>query len=131
MRAFRRVPTERDQHLDLRVARLRELGLERLHGRAHLLVESGKTSSWGRPGGELLRPRRASKLLRRRSGVRRSGLSPGRHQAGRWGGGVRRVDGVLQQLAGEADLHLAAAGLGLDARDEGELAWEARGEAAR
>ena len=37
------------------------------------------------------RPPQASKLPRRRSGVRRSGLSPRRHQAGRWGGVVRQL----------------------------------------
>lgn len=33
-----------------------------------------------------MRPQRASALLRRRSGVRHSGLSRSRHAAGRWGG---------------------------------------------
>ena len=42
----------------------------------------------------MLRPRRASKRLRRRSEVRRSGLSPRRRQAGGGGGGgVRRGGG--------------------------------------
>ena len=36
----------------------------------------------GASRGELLGPPRASELLRLRSGIRRSGLSPGRHQAG-------------------------------------------------
>ena len=49
------------------------------------MVASGKTLNFGTAGGELLRPRRASELLRRRSGVRRSGVSPQRAQGGKRG----------------------------------------------
>ena len=44
----------------------------------------------GAAGGELLGPRRASEQFWRRSRVRRSDQSPGRPQAGRWGGAVKQ-----------------------------------------
>ena len=47
-------------------------------------------------GGGLLGPWRASEMLRRRSEVRRSGLSPRSHQAGRWGGVVKQGGGHFQ-----------------------------------
>ena len=53
-------------------------------------------SKWKHPhlgtgGGGRLSPRQAPKLLRRRSGVRRSGLRPRRHQAGRSGGVLKQA----------------------------------------
>ena len=50
--------------------------------------------------GDVRRPRRASKLLGRRSGVRRSGLSPWSHQAGAWGGVLRQGGRRFQPAGG-------------------------------
>ena len=60
------------------------------------MVAKWRFAMRGAGRGELLRPRHASKLRRRRSGVCRSGLSPWRHQAGAWSSS--RAKGTLHQL---------------------------------
>ena len=55
-----------------------------------LVVESGEFSSSEQAEAGQQRPPQASKLPRLRSGVRRRGPSPRRHQAGRWGGVVKQ-----------------------------------------
>ena len=60
---------------------------------------------FGAAGGGLLGPPHASELLRRRSGVRGSGMSSRSHPAGGWGGGVRQVEAVCKLLAREPPPH--------------------------
>ena len=64
--------------------------------------------NFGAAGAGLLRSRRASKRLRRRSGLRRSALSLQTVQGGRWGGVVRQDGGHFQPagapVAGRAGL---------------------------
>ena len=70
--------------------------LARAFSRSSLSLSETESSTFGTARGGRRRPRRASKLLRRRSGVRRSGLSPRRHPAGGWGGVVRQRRRHLQ-----------------------------------
>ena len=66
---------------------------------ARLPVGGAASSAFGTARAELRRPRRASTLLRRRSGVRGRGLSPWSHQAGRWSAVVLQAGAVSGQLA--------------------------------
>ena len=76
-------------------------------------AESGHAPSFGSAGGGLLRPPRASKMPRLRSGVRRNCLSPTTPRAGRWRGAVRQSGGPFQPAAGPVVGQLEVDGLAL------------------
>ena len=76
-------------------------------------AECGHAPSFGSAGGGLLRPPRASKMPRLRSGVRRNCLSPTTPRAGRWRGAVSQSGGPFQPAAGPVVGQLEVDGLAL------------------
>ena len=77
-----------DEHAAVGQPRERIVHHQRLPQPPAWWLKAEHTLNFGAARGGLLGPRRASKRLRLRSGVRRSGLGRGSHQTGAWGGVV-------------------------------------------